>query len=448
MTSKFEDKVIEKYNLFDKAQKTAVEAILDKWSEKDGEFIFPIIDGAPGTGKTTLGTIATAKYLLENRNSQVVYLAYTHFAVEKAKQDLYKLGLLPNNAIELHYNKEMTNWDEGIYGCDSELKYASFNDVRRLKEIPVLLSTLHSARRAFKLRTSPKIIVDEFSQVSVPLFFSTLNKIFAEKCNPDGYALLGDPIQLPVISTQLSLRPNIGIYVMQRKPHEPHRLITQHRMHEDICEAINSLRKIYGVPRIETGQTTKDRDLDKLLYKWNKSTISSDISEILDPANPFVIINTDHMKNESKTLGGSVMNTEESDYAAKLSLALQETFKDKNGDRLEPRILSPYTAQVGEIRQKLPFEMRNNCITIYRSQGREYPCVIISFARNNDMGSIGFMGEAENALREQVYVGCSRAEAKLILLLSFKTFLNHGHTQFESLIKTKDAYIIDKVKKI
>ena len=443
MTNALEDAVQKNYDLFDNNQKNAVNSILDQWNSPEGDFFFPIIDGPPGTGKTAVGTIAAAKYLLENKRGQIAYLSYTHFAVDKAKKDLHSLGLPKDKVVELHYNSKVRNWNEGTYGCDSQLHFVSFNDKRRLKDCGILLSTLHACRRVFKLRTRPKVLVDEFSQVSVPLFFSVLRKIFAERCNPEGYALLGDPIQLPVISTQSLLRPNIGIYVMQRKPHVPHKLIVQHRMHKNICEAVNSLRTVYHTHKIETGKETSDRDLSNLGYSWKKAKVERDLSEIIDPDNPLVIVNTDKYGEEERVFGGSVINVGEAQIAGKIA----EQFKDsytKEGKSLEPWILSPYAAQIGEIKQKIPQELARNCITIYKSQGRETPCVIISFVRNNQKGRIGFLGGGTDFhMKEQTYVGCSRAKGKLILLLSFDTFLGHGFTEFEALVRTKGVHIVD-----
>jgi len=439
------DVVEEKLNMYDRLQKNAVEGILDQWSSDEGDFVFPIVDGPPGTGKTSIATIAAANYLLENKRGQVAYLCYTHFAVDKAKKDLHSYGFPPDKVVELHYDPKLVKWEEGIYGCDSELRFASFNDKRRLKECGVLLCTLHASRRVFKLRSRPKVLIDEFSQVSVPMFFSVLRKIFAEQCNPEGYALLGDPIQLPVISTQSVLRPNIGVFIMQRKPHEPHRLVFQHRMHKDICEAVNSLRDVYRTHKIESGDDARERDLSELGYSWDRRNIQTELSEILDPSKPLVIVNTDEYGKEERIFGGSVMNVGEGELAARLAKTIYGTFRDQNREPLKPWVLSPYTAQVGEIRQKLPDELRYNCITIYRSQGREYPCVIISFVRNNPEGRIGFLGEGlEYQLKEQTYVGCSRAQGKLILLISFDTFLGHGHSEFEALLQTKEAQIIDR----
>jgi superfamily I DNA and/or RNA helicase len=440
-----EDNVEQIYDKYDNRQKSAVEAILDDWNSNNGDFVFPIVDGPPGTGKTSVGTIAAAKYTLENKNSQVGYLCYTHYAIQKARDDLLSYGFPNDRVVELHYDRNLKDFNQGIFGCDSDLKSASLDEKRRLRQCSVLLCTLHSSRRVFSSANRPKVIIDEFSQVSTPMFFTVLQKAFAQKgitqgCYPDGYALLGDPIQLPVISTQPLLRPNIGIYIMQRKPHDNHQFILQHRMHKDICEAVNQLRNVSHAYPIETAAETKDRDLQRLGYSWNEAKSPPDLVDILDPSKPLTIVNTDNCGEEGRIFGGSVKNIKEAKLATRIAIAVRETYSDASGKGLEPCILSPYGAQIGEIRQGSE-TLSNNCITVYRAQGREYPCVIISFVRNNDQGNIGFLG-SENEFKEQTYVACSRAQAKLIVLMSFKTFLNKGHTEFEALYKTKRAHMV------
>ncbi len=452
MSATIKDAVSYKLSLYDDRQRAAVESILDSWNADEEDFIFPIVDGPPGTGKTDVGTTAATAFLLENRNAQVAYLAYTHFAIERAQENFFKNQLPKDSAVHLHYDWTKKDFSNGIFGCDADFRRVSFNDIRRLKDCSVLLCTLHSSRRAFKVRTRPKILIDEFSQISPPMFFSMLNNIFAEKNNPSGYALLGDPIQLPVISTQATLRPNIGIFIMQRKPYDPHKLVLQHRMHLDVCEAVNSLRKLLNTHRIETGKEVESRTVTRMGYSFTPGIASSEMAEIIHPDKPLVIVNTDECGNEGRIFGGSVVNTGESEYAARIANAISTSYKDKDGQSMPFAVISPYTAQVGDIRQKLPIHLKNNCFTIYRSQGREYPCVIISFVRNNENGNIGFLGKSEDGvkddasyvLKEQTYVGCSRAQGKLILLFSFRTFLGHGHPEFEALVETKNAHIIDR----
>jgi superfamily I DNA/RNA helicase len=212
-------------------------------------------------------------------------------------------------------------------------------------------------------------------------------------------------------------------------------------MHEDVCDAVNSLRASFNTFPIRSGKDVKDRNLERLKYEWKNE--NPELREVLDPADPFVIVDTDRIANasEQRVFGGSITNAAEADLAARLAKAFHESFVLPGGEHLMPVILSPYSAQVGEISARLPEQLRNQCMTIYRAQGQEFPCVLVSFVRSNPSGNIGFLQEAE--LRAQTYVGCSRAQAKLVLLFSTNTFLGHGHMDFERLHQTRSGKLID-----
>lgn len=438
-----EDKIARLRSTFDNRQNRAVDAILEHCLAGE-EFVFPIVDGPPGTGKTTVGAVAVAEYLQQmGTRAQVLYMCYTHYAASQAKETLEKLGLPPEKVVRLTYEMQK-NWEKGIVGCRPDLSDLSSNEIRRLKQCPVLLSTLYGSKRALEARgTKCRVIVDEFSQVDPAMFFSTVSKL--TKYNPSGYALLGDPKQLPVVTTQPLLSSNIKSYLDGRKPTPSHKLNIQHRMHEDICAAVNSLRADLGAYPIESSKDVKDRDLLGLKYTWDKNVVDSDLRDILDPSNPFVIVNTDSMgENEQRVFRGSVKNVAEAEFAARLSIMFQNSFKGADDKRLTPLILSPYAAQVNEISSKLPPMLQESCLTVYRAQGREYPCVIVSFVRKNPAKTIGFLDDL--ILKAQTYVACSRAQGKLVVLLSFNTFLGAGHRAFEYLSQTPKAYVVDGIK--
>lgn len=426
---------------FDHQQNRALDAILDRCLASDDEFIFPIVDGPPGTGKTTVGTASVIELLREDPNTHVLYLCYTNFAAERAKESLRGYGLAENQVIRLTPNPNETNWQQGIVGSRFDFSDLSANDQRRLKSCPVLLCTLHGSRKASKTRrVGTRIIVDEFSQVDPAIFFATINRV--RDCNPRGYALLGDPQQLPVITTQPLLRPNIATFVMRRKPYDPHRLVTQHRMHEHICAAVNSLRSALGTYPIQTGQEVRNRTLESLGYAWNRNPVPEQFREILDPNHLFVMINSDRLGGtEQRWFRGSVRNTTEARLAATLAQLLSSSYQKEGQPLRDIAILSPYAAQVAEISQALPQDLQGRSMTIYKAQGREYASVVISFVRSNPQGFIGFLDEAE--LKAQTYVACSRAKAKLIVILSFETFFGKGHRDFDYLNETQNTYRFD-----
>jgi superfamily I DNA and/or RNA helicase len=438
-------KVSQKFEESNQEQKYAIEAILEGWEGRH-EFIFPIVDGPPGTGKTRVGVLAASKYALERNKRQIAYLTYTNEAAEKAKEEFFNLEWDSKAVIRLTANQSERDWKKGIIGCSSDLKSLTDPDEqRRIMEAPILISTLYGSGRIFKVHRYPLIIVDEFSQVSPSLYFSTLSKITTANYNPPGYTLLGDPNQLPVITSQPLLRPNIGRFVFQRKNYDPHHLILQYRMHEKICEMVNSLREaLWARPPLESHQSVKIRTLTDLGYIWDLNKCSADFQDILDPRNPCVIINTDNLPNqEERTFGKSVCYREEAQLVVNIAKETVRFYKDKNGKPLLPTILSPYNGQREIIQRYFQEnqELKKQCLTIFKAQGREYPCVIISFTRKNDWKEIGFLGETfegasvagEIGMRAQTYVACSRAQGKLIILLSFKTF--RGNRDYDFLLK-------------
>lgn len=424
-------------------QEEAVVSILQDWDDPNGEFIFPIVEGPPGTGKTTVGVLASAQYRVENRRPQIAYLCYTHYAADRALEAFIELGFSPNDVSRI------VDRGRGLSYQNSPLSnyYVSYNDVneltpnrrRQLRNVPILITTLHGSGRIFNLQTRPLILIDEFSQVPPTLFFSTLSKIRTSSKNPSGYTLLGDPNQLPVITSQPFLRPNIGIFIESRRNYEPHQLNLQYRMHSDICQAVNALREALNTYPLETHNSALNRTLTSMGFDWNRAACTNEFQEILNPNNPCVIINTDNLSgDEEVALGGSKYFTAEARLTAKLAEEMHRSYTDKKGNNLLPTILSPYSAQIGVIRSFLQPPLQERCITIYQAQGREYPCVIISFARKNPYRWIGFLAEPE--LRAQTYVACSRSMAKLIVLFSFSTF--RGHRDYDFLLERCDNALI------
>jgi DNA polymerase III delta prime subunit len=438
-----ENNVQRLWSTFDDNQKTAVNAILNRWdSAGENSFVLPIIDGPPGTGKTTVAAVAIARYLLENPREQVLYMCYTNFAADCALKILNRLGFSEHQAIRIPANPRERG--PGVFGF-SDLEDLSGRERRMLDECPVLLCTLHRAGKASQLRRKgTRVLIDEFSQVNVPMFFATIERV--KHLSPDCYALLGDPKQLPMVSTQPILYQNICSYIIGRKSdYEPFSLIFQHRMHSDICAAVNSLRRALGTFDIQTSPNVQNRNLThpEFGYLYDEGIISdSTLREILDPNYPFVIVNTDNLNGyEEVSYKGSLKNTAEANLAVTIAEAFYEAYKKVNGEPLFPMILSPYSAQVIEIARRLPPLLQERCSTIFRAQGREYPCVIVSFVRNNPNRFIGFLDEPQ--LRAQTYVACSRAQGKLVILLSFRTFLNAGHVDFDYLCRTQSAHVVD-----
>jgi len=161
-------------DVLNREQRVAVNAILAHWSSGE-DFVLPIVDGPPGTGKTYVGTVATAKYLLENPRGKVSYLCYTHFATDCAWNMLKSFGFTRDYVMRVHHDPRRTNLREGIVGSKRrDLGDLSASVRMQLEGCGVLLCTLHGSPRVFSAQSRPKVIVDEFSQVSPAMFFKPL----------------------------------------------------------------------------------------------------------------------------------------------------------------------------------------------------------------------------------------------------------------------------------
>ncbi|MEM2618932.1 MAG: AAA domain-containing protein [Candidatus Hadarchaeales archaeon] len=425
------------YKKLNPEQKRAVDAMIKSWSNgAPDEFIFPVIDGPPGTGKTHIATLACAKYLLqcteEGKRGEVVYLCKTNVACERARKKFIELGFkwcppgLPVPQDELLVAQLVAGkgpqWNEGVVYCSAEIPGPP--DWDRLVAHHVLIVTVDSAQRVHECRKNPKIVLDEFSQINALDFFAAVERVCRGKVLPHSFTLLGDPIQLPVVTTQPFLRPNVFSTISQLKPGFPrHELKLQYRMHGYICEVVNAIRRYhYHTYPLDSYKGVKNRTLEAFGFVPPK-TSSPLLKKVLDPDCPVVLLDTSLLGDEKQGLTGSWLNSGEAHLAAKI---VEHFAKGSTRPAESIKVLTPYSAQVEQISSLLP-KFRQVVSTIYSAQGQEWPCVVISFVRNNDERKWGFLGDRGDLdLTAQIYVGVSRAQAKLVVLAAYeRTFKEH-----------------------
>ena len=195
---------------------------------------------------------------------------------------------------------------------------------------------------------------------------------------------------------------------------------------------------------LESAERVRNRDLTRLGFEWDENRCSPEFREILDPSHPLVIIDTSSLGREERCFGGSLRNVDEATLVAKIVKEFCRSYR-RNGREVRSSdiaALSPYSGQVGCIQQlldRLQLGRSATTMTVYRSQGREWPCVLLSLVWNDPRGFIGFLGDPR--LRAQLYVGCSRAQAKLIVLMSYNCF--QRYEDFHNLLNTSSAHHIE-----
>jgi hypothetical protein len=446
----------EQRSMLNEEQRRAIRSILEDPLLEDG-FLLPIVDGPPGTGKTTVGAYACVYGILEGITRGILYVTPTNFAAQQAKEAFERLGVAPRDVVWLNPRTRIKDWDRGIIGVRPDLSDLGPNDIRRLRSTPIIICTPYMLGRIKRggLRSSDiKVLIDEFSQIDPAVFFMILSQtgVGGERYVRGGYALLGDPLQLPVVTTQEELMENVVEFIRARRVIEGglNTLTLQYRMHEEICNAVNRIRQElspwHDFARLQPHDSVRDRDLEGLGYEYTEEKVPNgsclsreELREILDPSYTFVVINTDELpmyREEERMSSGSLRNIAEAEAAIDIAIATHESYRARR-ERLTPTIISPYNAQVNEIRDRLRTRyplycdiLGNHVITAYSSQGREYPMVIVSLVRNNPSRRIGFL--EDERLRAQVYVACSRAQAKLVVLMSRNTF--GGRPLYEELV--------------
>lgn len=424
-------------------QRKAVE-VLQKESLQGDHFLLPVVEGPPGTGKTSTGAAAVVKKLIALNQSgaagRYLVLCYTHVACLRFKDVLESLGVQPPDAVYLKPSFSGTpqlDPDRGIVSCDPYLRGLPAHQIRWLRRRPVLITTLLGVRRALSVLASRRIyfMIDEFSQVNKADFFACVDQVRGNA--PYQYSLLGDPHQLPIVTTQTHLRPNIFEWLEPRGV-KPVQLVKQYRMHKDICSAVNKMREVFHSYPLESAENVKERNLTAMGYEWRPPQ-DPWMKKVLDPDSPLVLVDTSKLGYE-EVRAGSIFFSREAELAARIALAAAQSYH-KDGAPLLPKILTPYNGQRDKIAGFLPPALRGEVMTIYKAQGAEYPFVIISFVRSNLNRFVGFLHES--MLQQQVYVGCSRAQAKLVVLMSFDTFVEGRHGMFVALHDTPQAVRVE-----
>lgn len=128
-------------------------------------------------------------------------------------------------------------------------------------------------------------------------------------------------------------------------------------------------------------------------------------------------------------LGGKELR-EGTSYANPQEAALVERlfdrFRDEGLDPEEIGVISPYTAQVRRIRNRLPQTVTVDTIDAF--QGSERPVILISLVRSNSEGQIGFLGRPDDGPR-RLNVAMTRAQRLCVLIGDWSTLRTNPGTE-------------------
>ncbi|KAL3582369.1 hypothetical protein D5086_016701 [Populus alba] len=231
--------------------------------------------------------------------------------------------------------------------------------------------------------------------------------------------LIGDECQLPaMVVSNVCDKAGFGRSLFERLSslgHSKHLLDMQYRMHPSISCFPNS--KFYS---------------NLILDAPNVKARSYVKHYLPGPMfGPYTFINVLGGREELDDVGHSRKNMVEVAIVLKL---LQSLYKAWSGHKVRVGVISPYTAQVGAIQEKLGKKYENidgfsvKVSSIDGFQGGEEDIVIISSVRSNTGGAIGFMYDPR-----RINVALTRARHCLWILGNERT-LSNSESIWEKLV--------------
>ncbi len=392
-------------------QQAATDHLVGGWSGANGCARLSIVDGPPGTGKTHVAAAAGARWVVE-KQGRVVVLSPTHAAADRVQEKFLDTGFERQQVLRLMPGAPHFNSSTGFLKFD-RLDQLPPNLRRLRQQADVLITTWQGAQtRAFEGQSGFLLLLDEVSQVSFAALLGILKQV--RNCRPAGYGLLGDPQQLPVIATQEILATNAALGILRRHPEcQPCRLTAQYRMNAPICAVVNEVRRVGfgGAPLYPGSPEVASRTLDRVTGRYERP--GADLAAVLDPQASVVFVDTSSLvlpgADRERAVGTSWEYAPEARLVTRLAEAVREAYGV--ADLPTMAVSSPYTAQVALMhRLGAP-----NAITIYRAQGHEWDCVILSLGRTEGRTIM-------DEVYQNLYVGLSRARSKLILLMNRALF--------------------------
>ncbi|XP_053171369.1 helicase with zinc finger domain 2-like [Scomber japonicus] len=436
---------------------------------------FTVIQGPPGTGKTVVGVYIAYWFIElnsknprkcvdpkdENKKQVILYCGPSDKSVDVVAEYLLRFGdrlkplrvysqqvemldyPYPDCTLQLYcrtFRQERTKpelrsitlhhrirqkenpYSDQIQDFDERIEQLTPQEVKEYKkllrdartyelerhDIILCTCTQSSSPSLTKTVTARQILIDECAMATEPQAMIPL------VCNnPEKIVLIGDHKQLrPVVRNERVRKLGMAKSLFERyfTIHDDRAVMldTQYRMHEDICK-FPSNAYYYG--KLKTGV-----EQPSSVLRVGDKTMPIVFGHIIGKTNSLVV-------NTVKGNQNSKANSEERDKVIEIA---EKLVKQAKVEQQSIVILSPYNAQVSEIREKLKKKKMDQITvtTITKSQGSEWRYVILSTVcslASEDIQSepnrpwlskhIGFVGDPN-----QINVGITRAKEGLCII--------------------------------
>jgi len=240
----------------------------------------------------------------------------------------------------------------------------------------------------------PFVVIDEAAQVIEPAVILPLGKGAVQA------VLVGDQCQLPAtVLSQEAQKGGLDISMFDRllsMGMEVQFLSEQYRMHPEIA-SFPSWRFYRG--ELKSAVSDSQRQLPRGFV-----------------LNSHVVLL--HVEAREQSRGSSKRNAEEAACAAWLVEQMSKTLGRLRGDEIG--IISPYAAQVADIRTALPAQARDavQVSSVDAFQGCQKDVIILSLVRANPRGEVGFVSDWR-----RLNVALTRSRKLCVILANLPTWL-------------------------
>jgi DNA replication ATP-dependent helicase Dna2 len=388
------------YSRLNQSQNLAVERSINSRN-------FHLILGPPGTGKTK--TIAHIAKILVDKGLKVFVTGPTHTAINNCLnaisaeiEDASKVVKIGDKyqATEILGNKYVTR--------KTRLSFNSYTLDKELSKNGILIGgtpycMCYPASKRLDQWEFDVALIDEAAQMSIPLAVAVMSKT-------DKFIFVGDHKQLdPIIpsGTGLSMfSESIFKRLVRLYPNEMSLLTISYRLNENLIRIPNTL---FYKNQLSSGVVNRFP---------NSKLASNNFSEVLNHLDSKVL----YLHREFDSQGRSP-------YEAKIVAELVSDLLSNGVDLKDIGILTPYRAQVREIKKALnskiggiDTEKTETLIidTVDRIQGQERDYIIYSMANSNPL-------EAKVRLEffyspNRLNVAITRAMKRCIVIANYKVF--------------------------
>jgi len=391
--------------------------------------------GPPGTGKTSMMLKHLVAYLWKNTNQNILLLAYTNRAVDEICESIENI----DDNIREDYIRIGSRFSTSEQFRDQLLdhKMANIKTRAALKELllshRIFVSTVNSIagkKDLLQIKQFDQVIIDEASQLLEPYLVGLLPHF-------KRFVLIGDHQQLPAVVLQETEVSKVNeeelnaiglnnlrdsyferLYkqCIKNDWHWAHaQLSHQGRMHQQIMDFPN--RFFYNNNlKILPQNIGNGEQLLELAYQLPPDPTFLE-SEICSKRVLFISTAIDNTSITHKT------NRHEAWKIVELMQCIERIYKT-NQLAITPKsvgVITPYRAQIAQIRQHLMSEKVNNLQhltidTVERYQGGARDIIILSLCTNSLSQLDSLVSLSEEGVDRRLNVALTRARKHLIIL--------------------------------